>query len=697
MSFNIAYSDWALLLCPLLGAAYAIAFYYKDKKTSGLTPFLRWLAAGLRFILVTLLVFLFLAPLIRSRKNTVEKPIIVIAQDNSASIVAGKDSGFYKHDLPKAWDKVISDLSSNYDVRVMSFGEAPGDSMNYRYDEKETDISSLFQELTQRYYGKNLGAIVLSSDGIYNKGYNPIYTARQFNCSIFTVALGDTTVKMDAAVTKVDNNPTAFLGNTFPLQITIDATKLQGKSSNLTVTEIQDGKEATLFTKPLSFNSPSFHQSIPVQLNATSPGLKHYIVKLATVAGEENIVNNRKDIYIRVLDQKQKVLILSNPHPDVAAIAECINSSDGFEAQSFTPEKFTGEINKYSLVILNQLPSLAKEIPQLIKSMNGLGIPIMYILGSETDIQAFNKLNTGFKIYSQGSNSSDAEPATAKDFSLFTLNDDSRSYFSQLPVLSSPFGNYATSPSLNVLCYQKIQNVITNYPLIAFNQSGSEKTCVIAGEGLFRWRLKDYADHKNNHFFNELINKMVQYLAVKDDKSFFRLHAPNSFKEDEPVEMDADLYNPSYQLVNDPEVTIIITNSNGKNFSYTFTRTSNSYHLNAGQLQAGSYTYAAQVKQGTQVYTAKGEFTVTPVQVEATNTVADHQLLYQLAKEHGGKMLFPNEISELKKLIDSKEDIKPVIYTHTSYAPLIDLKWVFFLLLLLLTAEWFIRKWSGTY
>jgi hypothetical protein len=85
------------------------------------------------------------------------------------------------------------------------------------------------------------------------------------------------------------------------------------------------------------------------------------------------------------------------------------------------------------------------------------------------------------------------------------------------------------------------------------------------------------------------------------------------------------------------------------------------------------------------------------VQVEATNTVADHQLLYQLAKEHGGTMLFPNQISELTKLIDAKEDIKPVIYIHTSFAPLIDLKWVFFLLLLLATIEWFIRKWSGTY
>ena len=180
-------------------------------------------------------------------------------------------------------------------------------------------------------------------------------------------------------------------------------------------------------------------------------------------------------------------------------------------------------------------------------------------------------------------------------------------------------------------------------------------------------------------------------------KAFSGMHAPNSFKEDEPVEMDADLYNPSYQLVNDPEVNMVITNSNGKNFTFTFNRTSNAYHLNAGQLQAGTYHYEAQVKQGNQIYTAQGEFTVTPVQVEATNTVANHQLLYQLAKEHGGKMIFPGQISELTNLLNSKDDIKPLIYTHTTYSPLIDLKWVFFLLLLLVSAEWFIRKWSGTY
>jgi len=161
--------------------------------------------------------------------------------------------------------------------------------------------------------------------------------------------------------------------------------------------------------------------------------------------------------------------------------------------------------------------------------------------------------------------------------------------------------------------------------------------------------------------------------------------------------MDAELYNPSYQLINDPEVNIIITNSEGKKFSFTFNRTSNAYHLNAGQLQAGMYSYEATVKVGEQLYTKKGEFNLTPVQLELTHTIADHHLLYQLATEHAGKMLFPNQIDELPKLLDSRDDIKPVIYSHVSYSPLIDLKWVFFVLLALASLEWFLRKWNGTY
>lgn len=698
MSFTIPYSAWLLLLCPLAGVIYALAFYYKDKRTEELHPALKWTLTALRFVLVTFIVFLFLSPLIRNSKNTTEKPIIIIAHDNSASIVAGKDSAFYKHTYPASWDKVINQLSSKFDVRVMSFGNEVADSMNFSFSEKETDISSLFDAVNRRYYGKNLGAVILASDGIYNKGFNPLYAARPLKCNIYTIAMGDTTVKRDAIVTKVDYNPTAYLGNTFPLQVILDAQKLEGKTSTLTVSEIDGSNENKLFVKPIAFNSSTFHLSVPVQLTAKSAGLKHYVIKLDPVEGEENLTNNRQDIYIRILDQKQHILILSSPHPDVAAITESINTTDGFEAETSTPDKFHGPLNKYCLIILNQLPSSSNAMTQVLQDAEKLNLPVIYILGSQSNLAVFNQLNTGLKINSFGNRTSDAEASAAPNFSLFTISDDFRNYVSHLPALSAPFATgYQVSPSMNVLFFQKIQSVTTNYPLIAFNSSGNSKICVIAGEGLFRWKLQDFEDHKNHLFFDELITKTVQYLAVKDDKSFFRIYCPNSFKEDEPIEMDAELYNPSYQLINDPEVNIVITNSTGKNFSFTFNRTSNAYHLNAGQLQAGQYSYEAKVKVGDQLYDKKGEFSVTPVQLEATHTIADHHLLYQLASEHGGKMLFPNQVDQLPDLLEKRDDIKPIIYSHVSYAPLIDLKWVFFALLILASAEWFIRKWNGTY
>jgi hypothetical protein len=697
LSFSIAYPAWFLIFCPLAGAAYSLLFYYKDKRTGELPPFLKWLLAGLRFGVVTLLVFLLLSPLVKSTKNTTEKPIIVIAQDNSSSIITSKDSTFYKKGLKNSWDKNIAELSSKFDVWVMSFGNVLKDSMNYRYDEKETDISSALDEITRRYYGKNLGAVILSTDGIYNKGFDPLYAAHSLKSSLYTVAMGDTLVKRDAVVTKVEHNATAFLGNTFPMQVVIDVQKLEGKSSTLTVIDVTDKQEEKLFVKPLNFSSQSFHLNVPVQLKANTAGLKHYVVKLDPVEGEENLTNNRQDVYIHVLDEKQHILILSAPHPDVAAITESINSSESFEAETMLPDKFNGALNKYSLVILNQLPSQQKDLLQTLGDIKKQGIPVIYILGSQTDIGAFNRQNTGIKITAMGGRTTDAEASDVGNFSLFSTDDNYKTYAGRLPALATPFGSYQANPSVSVLFNQKIQSTVTNYPLISFNNTGTEKCCVIAGEGIFRWKLQDYLDHKNHDFFDGLITKIVQYLAVKDDKSFFRIHAANSYKEDEPVEMDAELYNPSYQLINDPEVTITITNSKNKNFAYTFTRTSNAYHLNAGMLQAGTYKYMAQVKAGTEVYTKKGEFTVTPVQLETTHTIADHHLLYQLANQHGGKMIFPNQLDELTKLLENRDDIKPIIYTHTSYSPIIDLKWIFFLLLILASAEWFIRKWNGTY
>ena len=93
----------------------------------------------------------------------------------------------------------------------------------------------------------------------------------------------------------------------------------------------------------------------------------------------------------------------------------------------------------------------------------------------------------------------------------------------------------------------------------------------------------------------------------------------------------------------------------------------------------------------------KGEFSVSPIQVEFVNTVADHQLLYNLARKHDGSMVYASNLADLLGLIGDRDDIKSVSYTQKRLKELINLKWVFFLLLILLSAEWFLRKRNGAY
>src|SRR5207244_30183 len=97
MSFQLITEKplWFILLCLLLGAAYAFVLYGNDTSLNEVHPWLKKMMAVLRFLLVSLLAFLLLSPLIKNISYEKEKPIVIIAQDNSESIVVNKDSAFY--------------------------------------------------------------------------------------------------------------------------------------------------------------------------------------------------------------------------------------------------------------------------------------------------------------------------------------------------------------------------------------------------------------------------------------------------------------------------------------------------------------------------------------------------------------------------------------------------------------------------
>lgn len=75
---------------------------------------------------------------------------------------------------------------------------------------------------------------------------------------------------------------------------------------------------------------------------------------------EENTINNRKDIYVEVLDSKKKILILASaPHPDIAAFKSVIEQNKNYESEFATMDDMSKvkDISAYDMIILHNLPN----------------------------------------------------------------------------------------------------------------------------------------------------------------------------------------------------------------------------------------------------------------------------------------------------------------------------------------------------
>ncbi len=696
MGFEIIteYPSWFLIFCLIISAAITALLYYKNNRYNFSLLVKRALAA-IRFVAITIIAFLLLSPLVKTVHRYVEKPVIIVAQDNSASVLINKDSAFYKKQYKEDLAKFIETLKAKFDVKTFSFGDKVAEKSSFDFKDKQTDISSFLDELQTRYTHRNVGALVLATDGLYNKGKNPLYASNFISYPVYTVALGDTSVYKDLIITKVSYNKVAFLGNKFPVEIVVTANKCKGETSKLTVSK---GNQI-LFTRSLEFSTNSSTQTVLLEIEATPAGVQHYHINLSPIANEVTTVNNSQDFYVNVLDQRQKILILSNsPNPDVSAIKQSLEKSDYYDVKSSLIDDFTGSVANYNMVILHQLPSLTNSAASVLKSIAAADIPVIYILGAQTNYTTFNSLKTGLTILVNNKTTmNESLPLINSDFPLFAVSSDLSKLSVDLPPLYAAFGTYKTSTSANVLFWQKIGTVATKQPLLMFNEKGKVKNCVIAGEGIWKWRLTDFQQNQNHDVFESLISKCVQYMAVSDDKSFFRVTGNSSYYENEEVEFNAEVYNKSYELINTPDVNFTIYDKQNKKFPFVFSKTSNAYHLNAGLFPVGEYRYDAQVKVGDTVYSKSGGFNVLALNIESLNTTADHKTLAAIARKHDGKLYFPTQMDSLAKAIESRDDIKSVSYSQKRLDDMVNLFWVFIIIMVLLAAEWGLRKWSGNY
>lgn len=634
---------WLVLMALAIGLVYASLLYLFSKKYGKMLTVLLF---SLRAIVVAIVVMLFINPYIKQKTAKIENPIIVFAKDNSESMT----------EYPTSVDSMMHILEKNYDVEYYGFGD------------QYTNISSALSTISRQYYKKNVGAVVLISDGIVNQGVNPELNVESYPFPIYSVTLGDTVSYPSMTIYDVKFNKTVPANMLFPLRVTANALNYKGESMNVIV-KIDDN-EVENVTVPVTSNR--FSKTLDFNIDSGEEGTKQVDI----IVGDKT-----RRVFVTVTDKKYRILCLARaPHPDIAAIKSALD--DHFEFDVIFDDNVVANYDlplRYDLLIMHNIS---------IKS----SVPSLSIIGSNFD--AFNKSQDIVKITRGAANTNlDVTGRFNNVFGLFTISSDIKNELKSYPPLSLPHREISFNRRHDDALLMNIMDLETPNPLLAFStDSDSNKHAFIFGTGCWRWKLYEYFHHKNNDSFNEIISKTVKYLLTEKDKELTVNHK-DSYLNTESITISAELRNPSRELINEPDLHIMINNS----YDYMFSKGENNYHLNIGMLPEGIYKYRAHTSFGGVDYNATGTFTVESLGVEAQDLTANIERMRSLASQTGGKHYYITDIQQITYDLKHDSRITSISREETRYDDLINLKWLFFSILGLITIEWLLRKIFGIY
>ncbi len=695
--FNLVmeYSRWYIVFCLIIGGGMSYVLYSKKFVWS---KKLNIALAILRAVLISLLCFLLIGPLFKYVKNEFEKPTLVFLLDDSQSIILSSDSltlvstlnrleDVMKDLIKTGYQIVISTLNAKQDIESIS---------QLDFEGKETNISRRLKAIEVAYEHNNLAGVVFISDGIFNRGVSPAYYSYRY--PIYTLGLGDTVAAKDIYVKVIYANKIAYLNNRFPLVAEIHHQGFMGQKIQV---GLYHGSKL-MESKKIVLRDNQHIESVKFLTSAEEVGVQRYRIAIAPVAGELTNQNNYKSVYIDILDSKEKILLVAAaPHPDIKALKYAIEKNKNYALSIHIPGmtdiKKSLQNERYDLVIMHQIPDRLGTKYSHLNRMLKENVPKWYILGTQSHIKHFNAANGILRLNTNSVSTDRVTPFFNKDLQIFTFDNEKREVIQQLPPVTVPFGNYYLLGQAKVVMYQQVGNVITEKPLLVIGEHNEQKVAVMTGEGLWQWRLQEYLLKGNHQSFDELINKLVQYLSAKKDKRKFKVYPSiHEYDESESVVLKTEVYNDIYEQISGQKIDLKVADEANNTQFFTYVNTTNNFRYPINGMPQGVYNFTASTKLNGKKVQSSGQFSVKALEIEALNTQADFNILRSIARESGGAF-YP--IADMKHLGSelSTRKAPDLIHSRESFSELIHLPWLMFAFILLISLEWLLRKVKGGY
>ena len=666
-----------LLILSVIFAA-ALSFYqyiYKVKNQSKLY----WFLAFLRFTALFSIFLLLINTIISRKIIEIKKTPLPVVVDNSKSIAELKAT----KDASELYQKIIENkaLNDKYDVQLFSFDNEFKALEQLDFKGTQSDIDGVAKNLKQLYRNTNY-PVVLFTDGNQTMGTDYVFSFQE-NTSVFPVVLGDTTTVFDLKINQINANRYAFVKNKFPVEVFLQYNGNQALSTTFSIEE----NNQIIHKQTITFSKDKKVQVVSVLLSADKAGIKKYRAKISSNRKEKNTVNNSKNFAVEVLDQRSEVALISAVnHPDLSALKRSIESNQQRKVSILKPNEVK-VLQNYNVLILYQPNAAFKAIYEQNKFAK---INALVITGTTTDFNFLNQVQNDllFKMSSQNEN---YLASFESNFNLFAQDNIG---FENLPPLTHKFGTIAAKQNVNTLLSARVGNVPVQNPLLTFTEDGSVRNAYLIGENIWKWRLESNLNNKCFNDFDLFTYKIIQFLVTNASKKNLNVQHESFYNTGEPIEITAEYFNKNYEFDEKAQLTIQVLNTKTNvSKKYDLLKATNNYKVNLDGLEAGTYSFKLTEKQSNTSYSSK--FEILEFEIEKQFVNPDQERLKQLATNTNGKLYYPNQIDALIKGLLADENYIPSQKTSVKKSPLIDVTWLLILIIVALSAEWFIRKYNG--
>jgi len=740
--FAFSTSSGALLLSLfviLVGLVSIFTIRWLRRESS---PRVRILLVSLRSAALLLLFFCALQPVLIVSTAVPQENFIGILIDDSLSMqltdYAQQPRSTLIDDLFGPEDsQLLTPLSERFKLRYFAFSSTTGrirDLSELSFTGQKTHIGQALERARQELAAVPLSGLVVITDGADNNDASltePLLALRSRNIPVYTVGVGSPRFMKDVEIERIESPRSVLRGTTVSVELLVKQRGYGGSISDLVVEE--SGR--ILKTQPIELPGEGQTAPIRVHFTASEPGPHNYRFYIQERSDEQISQNNVREVMILVDDDREKILYLDGePRYEFKFILRAVADDENLRVVGVqrtaenkfirlnldNPDELMGgfpatreELFKYKGLILSSIQAdfFTNDQLQMIAdfvSRRGGGL---IMLGGRWSYSEGGFDNTPIAdvlpIVLEEPAGTDAErevvslevePTPFGRAHAITQLEESeeatRQRWQTMPPLSAVNRVTETKPGATTLLEGKVVDGSGKRIVLAYQRYGRGKSFALPVQDTWMWQMHasiEVEDQTHEMFWRQLLRWLVS--DVPDQVSVETTH--ERIAPEEEVTLVATIDDESFLRVNNTEVTAFITDPLGGEHTVPMDWTveeDGEYEGTFIPAEEGRYEIrVSALEDGSLLGTTTSYVDVENQAEEYFGAEMRQALLERIADETGGSFYTPDNVENLIEDIRYTESGTTVLEEKDLW----DMPAIFLLLILLISTEWFYRRYRG--